>query len=1020
MRYFIIHLLITLFTLHSTSAAEYWTSPTGSATNSGSAASPWNLAKAGSAPAAGDTVHITAGIYGQRLIITRSGSATGGMITYRGAAGAILDGTALPIPTGDFAGLVHINGQRYLRVEGLEIRNWKTTSISASPVGIFVHSTAGATTDIQLVNNHVHDIWQRSAGAGAHGIGVYGNNATAISRLLIQGNELDHCQVGWSETLVVNGNVDGFEISDNNIHDNNNIGIDIIGYEGTAPSGSPDYARNGLIARNTVHNIHTNGYDASSANPAYATNDDSSGGIYVDGARDTVIERNLVYDCDIGIEIGAEHAGGIKNSTNCTIRNNIVHTTIQGCINLGGYAANLSWTENCLIAHNTCFNADTKGRGYGLIVLQKSRNCTFRNNIFLAQSGTYAVSATQSAANVIGHAFDWNIYWKTSGTPAFQLSSGSSFIGLSAFRTATGQDANSLQVNPLLISITSPLDFNLQASSSAINGGDPAFVAGSGETDFFGAVRIQGGRTDLGGYESGSTGSPTVIATQPSNVSVTVGQSATFSVVASGTAPLTYQWKRNGSNISGATAASYNTPATVIGDNGATFTVVVSNSAGSATSTSATLSVNAAVTAPAITTQPSNVSVTVGQTATFSVVASGTATLTYQWKRNGTTISGATAASYTTPATVIGDNGATFTVVVSNSAGSATANAATLTVNAVVTPPGTGTGTGLSASYFNNMALTAPSVLTRTDATLNFSWAGSPGPGINADGFSVRWTGKVQAPITGTYTFFTNSDDGIRLWVNGTQLINNWTDHGAVEDSGSIALVAGSSYDIRVEYYENAGGATAMLSWSCAGLAKQVMPQDRLYNATPSTVSFPLNPLAIGTSTLGSYNDNGSSITVAGSGSDIWNSSDGFEFASQSLTGDGTIVVRVASVQNTNAWAKAGVMVREGTGSGAKFAFCCVTSGNGVAFQRRTATNGAASHTAGSANGAPRWLKLSRAGSLLSGYESADGQTWTLVGSVTISMTNPVQIGLAVTSHNDGVLCTAVFDHLVITPSGNG
>jgi len=399
--------------------------------------------------------------------------------------------------------------------------------------------------------------------------------------------------------------------------------------------------------------------------------------------------------------------------------------------------------------------------------------------------------------------------------------------------------------------------------------------------------------------------------------------------------------------------------------------------------------------------------------------------LSYAWSTSSGpgTANFATAAAATS--TVTFSSVGTYVLRVTISDGMGGSVFSEVTVTATTTPPtpgtGTGTGTGLSASYFNNMTLTAPSVLTRTDATLNFTWAGSPGAGVNADAFSVRWTGQVQAPITGTYTFFTTSDDGIRLWVNGTQLINNWTNHAPVEDSGSIALVAGSSYDIRVEYYESSRGATAKLSWSCAGLAKQVVPQDRLYAAP--TVDFPLNSLnslAIGTSTLGSYTDNGSSITIAGSGRDIWNSSDGFQFASQSLNGDGTIVVRVASLQNTHAWAKAGVMVREGTGSGAKFAFCCVTPGKGVAFQRRTASNSAASHTAGSTNGAPRWLKLTRAGSLLKGYESADGQAWTVVGSVTISMANPVQIGLAVTSHNDGVLCTAVFDQLLITPSGNG
>jgi len=458
--------------------------------------------------------------------------------------------------------------------------------------------------------------------------------------------------------------------------------------------------------------------------------------------------------------------------------------------------------------------------------------------------------------------------------------------------------------------------------------------------------------------------------------------------------------------------------------NGAdSFTFKVNDGKADSAAATVSLTVTAVNDAPTLSQAASadatTVSPTIGTTVRVAASDVDGDALSYAWTSSGPgTASFATAAAASS--TVTFSNVGTYVLRVAISDGKGGSVFSEVTVTAATPGTGTGTGTGLSGTYFNNKALTAPAVLTRTDATLNFNWGGSPGTGINADGFSVRWTGKVQAPITGTYTFFTTSDDGIRLWVNGTQLINNWTNHAPVEDSGIIALVAGSSYDIRVEYYEDGGGATARLLWSCAGLAKQVVPQDRLYNNAAPTVSFPLNSLAIGTSTLGSYTDNGSSITIAGSGSDIWGSSDGFQFASQSLNGDGTIVVRVASLQNTDAWAKAGVMVREGTGSGAKFAFCCVTPSNGVAFQRRTATNGGASHTSGSANGAPRWLKLTRAGSLLTGFESADGQTWTTVGSVTISMTNPVQIGLAVTSHNDTVLCAAIFDQLLITPSGNG
>jgi len=173
--------------------------------------------------------------------------------------------------------------------------------------------------------------------------------------------------------------------------------------------------------------------------------------------------------------------------------------------------------------------------------------------------------------------------------------------------------------------------------------------------------------------------------TQPASQSVTMGQTATFTVLAAGTAPLTYQWQKNAANISGATTSSYTTPATTAADNGAKFNVVVSNSAGSATSNSATLTVTAANAAPTITTQPANQTVTVGQAATFSVTAGGTSPLTYQWQKNSVNISGATSATYVTPATVATDSGTVFDVIVSNSFGNATSNSATLAVNPVNT-----------------------------------------------------------------------------------------------------------------------------------------------------------------------------------------------------------------------------------------------------------------------------------------------------------------------------------------------
>ncbi|MBO0949235.1 PA14 domain-containing protein [Fibrella forsythiae] len=151
-------------------------------------------------------------------------------------------------------------------------------------------------------------------------------------------------------------------------------------------------------------------------------------------------------------------------------------------------------------------------------------------------------------------------------------------------------------------------------------------------------------------------------------------------------------------------------------------------------------------------------------------------------------------------------------------------------------PANTGTGTGLLGQYFNNKSLTAPVVFSRTDAVVDFDWGNdSPAPSVTVDNFSVRWTGQVEAPVTGNYVFTTIGDDGIRLWVNDVLVINDWNDHApTTTNSNSIALVAGQRYNIRVEYYENIIGAIARLRWTYPGQAQQTIPQIRLYPASAS------------------------------------------------------------------------------------------------------------------------------------------------------------------------------------------
>jgi hypothetical protein len=134
---------------------------------------------------------------------------------------------------------------------------------------------------------------------------------------------------------------------------------------------------------------------------------------------------------------------------------------------------------------------------------------------------------------------------------------------------------------------------------------------------------------------------------------------------------------------------------------------------------------------------------------------------------------------------------------------------------------------GLSATYFDNADLTAPKV-TRIDPGVNFDWgSNAPDPAISPDTFSVRWTGKVIADRAETYTFITTSDDGVRLWVDGSLLVDNWTDHSKRDDSGQIALTAGA-HDLKMEFYDGGYDAIAQLYWSSPNLPRQSIPAEKL------------------------------------------------------------------------------------------------------------------------------------------------------------------------------------------------
>ena len=295
------------------------------------------------------------------------------------------------------------------------------------------------------------------------------------------------------------------------------------------------------------------------------------------------------------------------------------------------------------------------------------------------------------------------------------------------------------------------------------------------------------GLANPGGSNNGNNPVAPAITMQPASQTVTAGQTATFSVTASGTAPLSYQWRKNSANISGATAANYTTPATTSADNNAKFDVIVTNSVSSATSTQATLTVNAAPAAPTITMQPANQTAAAGQTATFSVTASGTAPLSYQWRKNSANISAATAGSYTTPATTSADNNSKFDVIVSNSVSSVTSTQATLSVNSAPVAP---TITTQPAAQTVTAGQTATfSVVASGTGPLTYQWQ------KNGSDITGATTASYSTPVT------TTADSGALFRVVVSNVAGNVTSNSAMLTVNPGT--SNSSVDVITYHYDN-------------------------------------------------------------------------------------------------------------------------------------------------------------------------------------------------------------------------
>lgn len=373
--------------------------------------------------------------------------------------------------------------------------------------------------------------------------------------------------------------------------------------------------------------------------------------------------------------------------------------------------------------------------------------------------------------------------------------------------------------------------------------------------------------------------------------------------------------------------------------------------------------------APYITSHPVDQSLVQGSNVTFGVAATGTAPLAFQWRRNGTAlinggrIANATTANLTISGALVSDAGV-YDCVVSNDAGNATSNTATL---AVGTPP-TVAITHPTAASIGLPDLT-DSLVLQADASDD---GGPP---------SVLWS-KVSGPGAVTFSNATASSTAATFSATGTYVVRCTASDGVLSSYADLSVGAGVSM--------------AALAGGDIG--------------------------AVGAP--GGYSLSGTTYTVNGEGPDIGGTttSDKCYFVGGPISGNFVLTARVASQTNTNAWAKAGVMVRETTAVGSRYAGAFITpAGNGALLQYRNATNGTSAYVqAAGSFPAPYWVRLVRNGSSVGAYRSPNGSAWTQIGSTqSITLADPVRIGFMVSSNSPGQLSTATFDNVTGLPATN-
>ena len=420
--------------------------------NAGTKSKPFRtLKKAASEAIAGTTVHIREGKYNEKLVVKHSGTKSE-PITFKSYNNekVVLSGIDLKDAEGDTS-LVTINSKNYVTISGLIIQDLSTDLADETVMGIYV---TGSSNHITLENNNVQRIETNADDGNGHGIAIYGTDP--MKDINIFNNTIEDLKLGSSESLVLNGNIDGFKVENNIVRRSDNIGIDLIGYEGVSNDRKMDYVRNGVVKNNQVYEISSYG------NPSYGE-DYSAGGIYVDGGKNIIIEKNTIYKSDIGIEATSEHAK--KYADNIKIMNNIIYDNFYTGISIGGYDENRGGTINSTISKNILYRNDTKGLGGGQLLLQHdTKNNVIERNILTA--GPSRIFISNDFITNQENKLQKNVFHKEKEEKGIWIWKEEEYTSFPKFKKASKSDEQSIYLDPRYQN-ANKYDFRLKKDSPA-------------------------------------------------------------------------------------------------------------------------------------------------------------------------------------------------------------------------------------------------------------------------------------------------------------------------------------------------------------------------------------------------------------------------------------------------------------------------------------------------------------------------------------------------------------------------